>query len=122
MGDVAWMIESSRDGEKWRSMGKAWTHPNERLLVHGASTYLRFRSADGPVDEWVGPLERDGDCCMALLDLDTGTRTEVWPADEHFGLPVFLPGGEAGRLLRFEVNDEGTSWSYALEFQGERHR
>lgn len=115
--DVAWLVETSRDGEKWRSMGKAWTFPGERLLVHGASRYLRFRSVDA--EEWVGPLERTGGECMALLDLDAGARTEVWPGDEHLGLPVFLPGGEAGRLLRFEHSDDGYSWTYALEFSGE---
>lgn len=58
---------------------------------------------------------------MALVDLDAETRSDVWPGEEHLGLPVFLPGGEAGRLLRFEVSADRTSWTYALEFRGERH-
>jgi len=115
--DLAWIVESSRDGEKWRTMGKAWTYPNEPLLVHGASQYLRFRPVDSK--EWIGPLERTGNECMALLDLDKGIRIEIWPGEEHVGLPVFLPGGEAGRLLRFERGNDGHSWTYALEFTGE---
>lgn len=118
--DRAWLVETSRDGEKWRRMGTAWTFPGEDLIVHGAGKYLRYRSADAPEDAaWVGPLERTGDACMAQLDLTAGTRSEIWPGEEHLGLPVFLPGGEAGRLLRFERSEDGWSWRYALEFLGE---
>ncbi len=115
--DLSWAIETSRDGGKWRAMGTAWTYPGESLLVHGASKFLRFRSTDA--EEWVGPLERTGNECMALLDLDAGTRLDLFPGEEHLGLPVFLPGGEAGRLLRFEHSADGYSWTYALEFMGE---
>lgn len=118
--DVAWVVESSKDGEKWRFMGKAWTRPGEALLIHGAARYLRYRSADADKDEWVGPLERTGDECMALVDLTAGTRAEIWPEEDHLGLPVFMPGGHAGRLLRFEVLDSGASWKYSLEFSGTR--
>lgn len=111
------MVETSRDGKKWRLMGTAWTYPDEPILVHGASNWLRYRSTDS--QEWSEPLERSGGECMALVDLNAGTRTELFPRDEHLGLPVFLPGGEAGRLLRFEASDDGYTWSYALEFSGE---
>ncbi|MEX0833978.1 MAG: hypothetical protein WD757_08650 [Actinomycetota bacterium] len=118
--DVAWVVESSKDGEKWRFMGKAWTRPGEALLIHGASRYLRYRAAEAAKDAWVGPLERTGDECMALIDLTAGTRADIWPVEEHIGLPVFMPGGHAGRLLRFEVLDAGASWKYSLEFSGSR--
>jgi hypothetical protein len=115
--DRSWAIETSRDGKKWRPMGTAWTYPDEPLLVHGASTWIRYRAMDS--DEWSKPLERTGNECMALLDLKGGKRSDIFPGDEHMGLPVFLPGGEAGRLLRFQVSDDGYSWNYALEFLGE---
>ena len=118
--DRSWIVETSRDGRKWRLMGKAWTFTGEPLIVHAASRYLRYRPAEDDSEEaWVGPLERDGDACMALLDLSAGTRTEIWPSEAHLGTPVFLPGGEAGRLLRFERSADGYSWRYALEFEGE---
>ena len=63
----------------------------------------------------VGPLP----CKVFLVDLQAGTRTEIWPGDEHKGLPVFLPGGEAGRLLHFDLEEDGHTWSYSLEFRGE---
>ena len=98
-------------------MGNAWTFAGEPLMVHGASRFLRFRSVSS--DEWIGPLERSGNGCMALLDLDSGTRTDIYPGEEHLGVPVFLPGGEAGRLLSFDLSDDGYSWTYRLEFEGE---
>ena len=115
--DRSWAIETSPDGQKWRAMGTAWTYPDEPLLVHAASKFLRFRSTES--QEWVGPLERTGFECMAFIDLIEHTRRDLFPGDEHLGLPVFLPGGEAGRLLRFEVAPDGYSWTYALEFKGE---
>jgi hypothetical protein len=57
---------------------------------------------------------------MTLLRLEKHERSDLWPGVEHKGLPVLLPGGEVGRLLRFEHADDGKSWTYALEFRGER--
>jgi hypothetical protein len=114
--EVAWVIESSKDGERWRFMGKAWTARHEPLLVHGAPRYLRYRAADS--GEWTGPLERSGPHPMSLLELDGGVRSELWPGEDHVGLPVLLPGGEEGRLLRFDHTEDGTAWTYVLEFRG----
>jgi hypothetical protein len=55
---------------------------------------------------------------MTLLRMQARERGQPWPGREHLGLPVLLPGGEAGRLLRFERGDDGASWTYALEFRG----
>lgn len=114
---IAWTIESSRDGESWRSMGTAWAFPDEPLLIHGAGQFIRFRPADQK--QWVDPLERTSNECMALVEFNDNRRTDLFPTDKHLGLPVLLPGGETGRLLRFEHADDGYSWTYALEFTGE---
>lgn len=114
---VPWLVETSGDGESWRRLGKAWTFPDEPLLVHGASRYLRFRAAG--VEDWSAPMERAGSGCMALLDLGGATRVDLLPEERHLGLPVLLPGGETGRLLRFDAAEGGTSWTYTLEFSGE---
>jgi hypothetical protein len=100
-------------------MGKAWARPDECLLIHGASRYLRFRAAEGE-GEWSKPLERASDHPMSLLDTGAATRSELWPGPEHVGLPVLLPGGEEGRLLRFEHSPDGERWTWALEFRGLR--
>ncbi len=58
---------------------------------------------------------------MTLLLLEEHVRVELWPGEEHVGLPVLLPGGEEGRLLTFSRASDGTSWTYRLEFRGARH-
>jgi hypothetical protein len=117
-GEVAWAIEASKEGERWRFFGKAWLKPDEPLLVHALPRLVRFRRVDA--EGWCVPLERTGDQPMALLRLEDRTREELWPGDEHVGLPVLLPGGEEGRLLRFEHSAEGDRWTWALEFRGLR--
>ncbi len=110
--EIGWVIESSKDGDRWRFLGKGWTREGEPLLVHSASTFLRFRRLDEGAEEWSPPLQRNGDHPMTFLDLSAGTRLELWPADEHVGLPVLLPGGEeagcCGSNAHQTVNDSCT--------------
>jgi hypothetical protein len=121
MGEhLGWAVETSRDGEKWRFLGKGWTKPGEPLLLHGANTFVRYKPEGGK--DFGDALERTGDEPMTLLDLDHGTRRDLWPTEEHHGLPVLLPGGEVGRLLRFERAADGDEFTWALEFRGERYR
>jgi hypothetical protein len=118
--EIPWAVESSKDGERWRFFGKGWTAPGEPLLIHGAPRFLRFRRLEPVEPEWTSALERTGDQPIALLDLERLDRQELWPSEEHSGLPVLLPGGEEGRLLRFEHSPDGDRWTWALEFRGER--
>jgi hypothetical protein len=115
-GHECWIVETSKDGEKWRFFGKAWKSPGEAVLLHAVPRWVRFRPDGDPA--WGEPLERDGDQPVTLLRMEDGTREELWPGPEHEGLPMLLPGGEIGRLLRFEHRDDPVTWTYALEFRG----
>jgi hypothetical protein len=117
--EIAWAVETSRDGERWRFFGKAWTRPSESLLLHAVPRYVRYRRLDGDAP-WCEPLERSGDEPMTLIDLDRKSRQDLWPGPDHHGLPVLLPGGEEGRLLRFEHTEDGAHWTWAVEFRGIR--
>ncbi len=119
-GEDAWVVESSRDGERWRFFGKGWAKPGEPLILHGLPRFLRFRHIDSAKDSWSPVLERTGDEPMTLLRMREETRTEFWPTVEHEGMPVLLPGGEEGRLLRFEHSEDGERWTWAVEFRGNR--
>jgi hypothetical protein len=114
----AWAVETSKDGERWRFYGKAWKWPDEAVLLHAAPRLVRYRMIE-PLEQhdWCEPLEGHGETPMTLIRLEAHEREDLWPGQEHVGLPVLLPGGEAGRLLRFERGDDGT-WIYALEFRG----
>ena len=92
--------------------------PGERLLIHGVPAFVRFRR-DGATS-WCRQLERTGPQPMALISLNPESREELWPDDTHIGLPVLLPGGEEGRLLRFEHSPDWGEWTWALEFGGQR--
>lgn len=117
-GEVCWAVESSKDGERWRFFGKAWKKPGEPVLLHAVPRFVRFRPVEE--DEWRSPLERTGDHPMTLLRMEDGVREDLWPGDEHVGLPLLFPGGEEGRLVRFQHSDDGGNWDYVVEFRGER--
>jgi hypothetical protein len=119
--EECWAVETSRDGQRWRFFGKAWKSPGELVLMHAPVRYLRFRQllpAEEP--EWCEPLEAPGETPMSIVSMEEQAREDVWPGDEHIGLPMLLPGGEIGRLQRFEHAPDGSTWSYTLEFRGAR--
>ncbi len=117
--EECWVVETSRDGERWRFFGKAWKSPGEPVLIHAKIRYLRFRRLL-PVEEreWSEPLEAPSETPMTLVEMEARSRRDVWPAEEHRGLPVLLPGGEIGRLQAFEHAEDGSDWRYTLEFRG----
>ena len=115
----AWEIEASEDGVDWRAFGIGWTIGDEPLLVHGLPKVARLRPKGGD-GAWSMPLERRGEQPMSLLRLNDPSREDLWPDGEHVGLPVLLPGGEVGRLLRFDHRDDGTAWNWAVEFANSR--
>lgn len=115
-GHECWIVETSKDGERWRFFGKAWKEPGEPLLLHAVPRFVRFRPDGDPT--WREPIEGAGEPPITLLRLESGARTELWPDASHIGLPMLLPGGEIGRLLSFEHDDAQRTWTYALEFRG----
>lgn len=115
-GHECWIVETSRDGERWRFFGKAWKLPGEALLAHAVPRYLRYRRDGEP--GWRDPLESAGPMPIALLDLEHGVREDLWPDESHRGLPMLLPGGEIGRLVSFERDEDLDRWTYVLEFRG----
>ncbi|MGZ4149043.1 MAG: DUF7712 family protein [Actinomycetota bacterium] len=115
-GHECWIVETSKDGERWRFFGRAWKRPDQPILLHAVPRFVRFR-LDGD-HTWTGPLETAEDLPITLLDMEAGVRRELWPDDGCLGLPMLLPGGEIGTLLRFEHETEPERWTYALEFRG----
>lgn len=97
-----------------------------RVLVHAAPARLTVRvTADDDTVVARGEADRDGDYSpVTLLELADGAlrRTEVWPDEDHVGLPVLLPGGEVGVLLRWEHATDRSWWRWAVEFSNHRGR
>lgn len=114
-GHECWIVETSKDGERWRFFGRAWKQPGQAVLLHAAPQFIRIRP-DGD-KEWQ-TLESAEPRPITLLQMEDGARTELWPDERHLGLPMLLPGGEIGTLLRFEHTQDPEGWTYALEFRG----
>ena len=119
--EECWLVETSRDGQKWRSLGKAWKSPGEPVLMHVSVRFVRYRRlVPTETAEWSEPLESGGDLPMTMVRMEDPAREDLWPGKEHLGLPMLLPGGETGRLQAFEHAPDGSSWRYTLEFRGAR--
>ena len=87
-GHECWIVETSKDGERWRFFGRAWKRPGEEVLLHAVPRYVRFRPEWEK--EWREPLERTSDLPMTLLLMEAGARSELWPDADHVGLPMLL--------------------------------
>jgi hypothetical protein len=119
--EECWAVETSKDGERWRFFGRAWKSPGELVLMHAHVRYVRFRQLLPTEDtEWSEPLEAKGDTPMCIVSMERHEREDVWPDEQHRSLPMLLPGGEIGRLQRFEHAEDGSTWSYTLDFRGAR--
>ena len=116
-----WSIRSGDGAMNGLEFARATTAGGlTRVLVHAAPARMEVevRAAD---DSLVarGSAERDGAYLpMTLLELGDGgvRRSEVWPGEEHTGLPVLLSGGEAGTLLRWQHAADHSWWRWAVEF------
>jgi hypothetical protein len=119
--EECWAVETSKDGERWRFFGRAWKSPGEPVLLHAPVRFVRFRQLLPAEDsEWCAPLESSGEHPVTLVHMEDRRRQDLWPDEQHVGLPMLLPGGEIGRLQRFEHAGDGATWRYVLEFRGAR--
>ena len=99
----------------WQALERHWADAGTGVACIGGPIRPRFAgSPPAWLSEPIMPV-------LTLLDLGRATRQELWPGSAHVGLPVLLPGGEEGRLLRFERSADGERWKWALEFRGLRH-
>jgi hypothetical protein len=91
-----------------------------RAFVHAAPSLARMEviADDGQLVA-KGDADREGPYSpMTLLVLEGGRilRSEVWPADEHLGLPVILAGGEVGILTAWHHAEDRSWWRWSVEF------
>jgi hypothetical protein len=97
-----------------------------RVLVHAAPGQASIEIIDSG-DRLVAraTLTRSGDYTpMTLIELD-GTalwRSEVWPTDDHYGLPVLLAGGEVGILQSWQHAADHSWWRWSVEFSNHAGR
>jgi hypothetical protein len=98
----------------------------DRVLIHAAPSQAAIEIIDS--DERLvarASLNRSGEYRpMTLVERDGSTlrRSEIWPSEQHFGLPVLLSGGEAGILLAWQHAEDHSWWRWSLEFSNHTGR
>jgi hypothetical protein len=97
-----------------------------RVLIHAAPGKAKVEVIDG--DDRVvarADLERAGEYSpMTLVELDGAAlrRSEVWPTEQMYGLPVLLSGGEVGILQEWQHSDDRSWWRWSVEFSNHTGR
>ncbi|HVB51544.1 MAG TPA: hypothetical protein VND89_07420 [Acidimicrobiales bacterium] len=91
-----------------------------RALIHAAPAHLSVEIVDdvGVVVARVESLERVGDYLpMTMLTIENAAiaRSEVWPDDSFYGLPVLLAGGEVGLLREWHNSEDHSWWKWSIE-------
>ena len=91
-----------------------------QVLIHAAPSQAAVEIIDAD-DQLVAraSLNRSGEYSpMTLIERDGPTlrRSEIWPTEQHYGLPVLLSGGEAGILQAWQHAEDHTWWRWSLEF------
>jgi hypothetical protein len=122
-----WSIRSGDGGMNGLEFCKALTAGDlRRVLVHAAPAHAQVEvRADNGELVASGRPERTGDYSPMTelrLDRDGIRREEVWPSEDHIGLPVLLPGGEVGILTAWRNADDHMWWQWSVEFSNHRDR
>jgi hypothetical protein len=120
-GSHVWEIRSPEGGAKGLEFARAEMDAIHRtVLVHAAPAAIGVVVTADDVVIGKAPDLRDDtrSTPMSRLRLDgsTLTRENVWPVQEDVGLPVILPGGEVGILLEWSNADDGSEWTWRVEF------
>jgi hypothetical protein len=119
-----WSLRNPDGGMNGLEFATATTaEDQQRVLVHAAPEQLEIvvRDKDDKVVAR-GKCKASGeDTPMSEITLSGSkiSRTEVWPTDEHNGLVVILPGGEAGVLKQWHTADDKKSWRWTLELSNQ---
>ena len=122
-----WSIRSGDGGMNGLEFCRALTAGDlRRVLVHAApgKAEIEVVADNGDVIA-SGRPQRIGDyspITELVLDGAEIRRREVWPTDEHLGLPVLLPGGEVGVLTAWRNADDRSWWQWSVEFSNHRER
>jgi hypothetical protein len=91
-----------------------------RVLVHAAPERVSVEVVDDQHHLVVaGDADRVGDyspMTELTIDADRVARREVWPDENHHGLPVLLPGGEVGVLTAWCHGEDRSWWQWSVEF------
>jgi hypothetical protein len=116
-----WNVRSNDGAMNGLEFGRCTTAGGlQRVLIHAAPGRAAIEIIDAD-DRLVARanLNRSGEYRpMTLVELEGSTlrRSEIWPTEQHYGLPVLLSGGEAGILQGWQHAEDHSWWRWSLEF------
>jgi len=116
-----WNVRSNDGGMNGLEFARCTTAGGlDRVLIHAAPGQAAIEIIDAD-DRLVARanLNRSGEYRpMTLIELVGSTlqRSEIWPTEQHYGLPVLLSGGEAGILQSWQHAEDHSWWRWSLEF------
>ena len=121
MANWTWSLRSRDGAMNGLEFSRATTASRfTRALIHAAPAQLSVEIVDHRdiIVARSNDLDRIGDYLpMTLLIID-GTaisRSEAWPDDSMYGLPVLLAGGEVGLLREWHNSEDHSWWKWSLE-------
>src|ERR1017187_9486403 len=104
MANWTWSLRSREGAMNGLEFARATTASGfTRALIHAAPAQLWLEVVDdqGNLIAPSAGLDRMGEylpMTMLIIDGAVVSRSEVWPDDSLYGLPVLLAGGEVGLL------------------------
>jgi hypothetical protein len=121
MTDHVWELRNPDGGMNGLEFARALMADHVTVLAHALPERVdvEVRDADGRrVAVGEGLNDPSTSAPMAVLSIDGGgvTRRNLWPDDQHLGLPVILPGGEVGILLEWRHAEDRSAWRWRVEF------
>jgi hypothetical protein len=104
-------------------LGRGLIDPSPVLLVHAAPDVLTVKVSDQQGNQLAYgkdlPKTADTPICRLTRSGDSIQRVDIWPAEEDYGSPVLLPGGEVGILKSWWNADDQRAWRWQVEFFNE---
>ncbi len=101
------------------SFGRGRIDHTDALLVHAAPPFLTVEvtDMDGRRLAFAQDLPSTLSSPICILRRQSGRieREDIWPDERHYGLPVFLPGGEVGILTRWWNAADRREWRWQVE-------
>jgi hypothetical protein len=116
-----WEIRTVEGGANGLEFARAELDAShDAVLVHAAPSRIRVEVTDSAATLVASgdDLRDDEDTPMARLEVDglRVVRRNVWPRGEDIGMPVILPGGEAGILRAWWNAEDRSEWRWEVEF------
>jgi len=118
-----WEIRNPDGGMLGLEFAKGRMAAHTDVLSHALPERIdvEVRDASGAVVAAARGLDGGASTPMARLSIqgEAVTRENVWPDGSDLGKPVILPGGEIGILRSWWNADDGSQWTWNVEFHNE---